>query len=184
MNRSFKFRLIGQLCTALKPPSDEGGGFAARQRRRERNKENVQNFLKATEKTPIFLSLSQKSVPKSRFLPAPSSEGALMRSTIQQPAKLEFGAQQERYRAGQGSHDTHCPVHALSAGTTRIRTESGRWLRPRIAGYRAHGSSPAFGAAAGGYPVPRSCRPVPPGSRRHCGRWRAGGRSSGRSCLR
>ena len=48
-----KFRFSGLLCTATKPPSDEGGGFAVRQRRRERNKNSLK-LLKIERKHRFF----------------------------------------------------------------------------------------------------------------------------------
>ena len=51
-----------------------------------------------------------------------------------------------------------------------------RWPRPRTGGCRAGSTRRAAPSAPGDGPAPRSCRPSPPGSRRRCARWRAGGR--------
>ncbi len=51
-----------------------------------------------------------------------------------------------------------------------------RWPRPRTGGCRAGSRHPWRPSAPRAGPAPRSYRPSPPGSRRRCARWKAGGR--------
>ena len=50
------------------------------------------------------------------------------------------------------------------------------YARPRTGGCRAGSRRPGRPSAPRAAPAPRSARRGPPGSRRHCARWRAGGR--------
>ena len=51
-----------------------------------------------------------------------------------------------------------------------------RWPRPRTGGCRADSRRLSRPSVPRAGPAPRFCRPSPPGSRRRCARWRAGGR--------
>ena len=66
--------------------------------------------------------------------------------------------------------------HGPPSAKTILTPARNRWLRPRTGGCRADSRRLSRPSAPRAGPAPRSYRPSPPGSHRHCARWRAGGR--------